>query len=66
VSKDETVEFEGVEITAVSPLAVRCIIEGKAHWIPQSQIHDDSEIWKLGDKGKLVITRWMAELKELI
>jgi hypothetical protein len=35
-------------------------------WIQQSQIHDDSEVWKKGDTGTLVITRWCAEQKELV
>lgn len=32
-------------------------------WIPKSVIHDDSEVWKKGDRGKLVIPEWFA-LKE--
>lgn len=30
-------------------------------WIPKSQVHDDSEIWKEGMTGCLVITQWLAE-----
>lgn len=30
-------------------------------WIPKSQIHDNSEVWKVGDQGDLVITEWLAE-----
>jgi len=29
-------------------------------WIPQSQVHDDSEVWKENDEGTLVITDWFA------
>jgi hypothetical protein len=32
-------------------------------WIPQSQIHDDSEVSKPGDEGDLIITQWIAEQK---
>jgi hypothetical protein len=32
-------------------------------WIPQSQIHDDSEIWKANQKGDLVVKEWFAEKK---
>lgn len=35
-------------------------------WIPQSQVTDDSEVWKPGDQGKLVITEWIAEQKGLV
>lgn len=30
-------------------------------WIPQSQIHEDSEVYKNGDEGKLVVVEWFAE-----
>ena len=39
---------------------------GEIVWIPQSQIDDDSEIWKKGDCGKLVISEWIANEKGLI
>ena len=29
-------------------------------WVPQSQIHSDSEVWVVGDEGKLVISKWLA------
>lgn len=32
-------------------------------WIPKSQIHDDSEVFELGGKGTLVVSRWIAEQK---
>jgi hypothetical protein len=31
-------------------------------WIPKSQIHDDSEVWKEGQaRGTLVVKLWFAE-----
>ena len=38
--------------------------DGEEHWIPFSQIHDDSEIYensKKGDSGKLVVHEWLAK-----
>lgn len=35
-------------------------------WVPQSQIHDDSEVWKPGQTGRLVVNEWWAEKKGLI
>lgn len=32
-------------------------------WIPKSQIDDDSEVYKDGDEGTLVITAWIAKQK---
>ncbi len=30
-------------------------------WIPQSVIHENSEVWKLGNQGELIIKQWFAE-----
>lgn len=30
-------------------------------WIPQSQVTDDSEVWKPGTEGTLIVTDWLAE-----
>lgn len=32
-------------------------------WIPQSQIHEDSEVWKKGDGGALIVNDWYAKKK---
>jgi hypothetical protein len=34
--------------------------DGEEVWVPQSQIHDASEVWKKGDSGTLVVTEWIA------
>ena len=34
-------------------------------WVPQSAVHDNSEVWKLGQSGKLVVYAWWAELRGL-
>lgn len=46
--------------------AILITVEGENIWIPQSQIHDDSEVWKEGDTGELVIPMWLAEKKNLV
>ena len=30
-------------------------------WVPKSVIHDNSEIWKTGQSGNLVVETWFAE-----
>ena len=30
-------------------------------WIPISQVHDDSEVWKYGHFGTLIVNDWFAE-----
>lgn len=32
-------------------------------WIPKSQITDDSEVYRVGDAGTLMVTEWIAEKK---
>lgn len=43
------------------PKAIRCSRNGKTFWVPQSVVHDDSEVYKEGDEGKLVVQLWFAE-----
>jgi hypothetical protein len=41
-------------------------IDGEQHWIPQSQVDDDSEVYKEGDEGTLVVSEWIATEKGLV
>jgi hypothetical protein len=34
---------------------------GTECWIPKSQIHEDSEVYKDGTTGELVVSQWLAE-----
>lgn len=56
------------DVTAIreTRLALLVQIEGREIWVPQSVIHDDSEVYQLGDEGDLVVERWFAENEELI
>lgn len=38
-------------------------IDGGQHWIPKSQIDDDSEVYKEDDTGELIISEWIAAQK---
>ena len=64
--KRESVTIDGAVCTAASEKAIKVRIDDAEHWIPQSQIDDDSEVYQKGDEGKLVITRWIAEQKGLV
>lgn len=65
--EDDTVSFADVYVKHATEKALLCVIDGNDHWIPRSQIHDDSEVFDdlNNDQGKLVITRWLAEQKGL-
>ena len=61
----EKVRIDDVEILRATDKAVLCQIEDQQVWIPQSQIDDDSEIWKEGDTGTLIVSDWIAKEKKL-
>ena len=60
------VEIKDVFATAETMLALLCIIDGEEHWIPKAQIDANSEVWKNGDEGTLIISEWIAEQKGLV
>lgn len=64
----ETVEFTDVEAISETDAAIKCKFPDHEQpiWIPKSQIDDDSEVYKLGTFGKLVITEWIATEKGLV
>jgi hypothetical protein len=64
-NRNEPVEVEVTEVIAETDKAILCVIDGEQVWIPTSQIDANSEVWKYGDDGALVIPRWLAEEKEL-
>jgi hypothetical protein len=33
-------------------------IDGDEKWVPKSVIHDNSEVWKKGDEGTIVVEGW--------
>ena len=66
--ENDQVEFEGCIAVAesASKLALAIVINGRREWVPCSVIHDDSEVYKVGDRGTLVIPAWFAMEKKLI
>lgn len=64
---DKVVRFDDVSVVRETDAALLCEIEGQEHWIPKSQIHDDSEVYD-GDSnstGTLVVSEWIAKQKGL-
>ena len=61
-----TVTFHDVEALRDSGKALLCNIEGEEIWIPHNQITEDSEVYKMGTDGDLVITEWIALQKGLV
>lgn len=57
--------FENAKCVHATEAAILVEIDGEQHWIPQSQVTSDSEVWQMGDEGTLVITDFIAEQKGL-
>jgi len=61
-SGDEPHSMGEVSVTAETAKALLCVpSKGEQYWIPKSVVHDDSEAWKKGDSGNLVVKFWWAE-----
>lgn len=60
------VEFENVTCIQETAHALLCIIDDEEVWVPQSQVTEDSEVYRKGDEGKLVVREWWATEKGLI
>lgn len=60
-----TIEIEDVEVLIEKPtsLLVTSPNLDKEYWVPKSQITDDSEVYKAGTEGTLIVTDWIAEEK---
>jgi len=48
--------------TCDSGKAIKVLVEdlGYEVWIPQSQVHEDSEVYALGDEGDIIVSEWFA------
>jgi hypothetical protein len=60
-----SVKIEDARCIRATEKAILVEIDGDQHWIPQSQVDADSEVWKEGDEGTLVVSDWIAEQKGL-
>ena len=64
----KAVRVEGAKClraTAKAILVTAPELKGEV-WIPQSAVHDDSEVWKPGQEGRLVVLEWFAEKEHWI
>lgn len=66
--KNETViRIPDVVCIRATDAAMLCFIDEDEHWIPKSQVDDDSEVFDDDDNstGTLVISEWIAKKKGL-
>lgn len=62
---EETCEFDDVSCVRETENAILCVVDGEELWFPKSQLAEGNEVAGAGDVGTLVVTRWIAEQKEL-
>ena len=62
---DEPFDYEHpVRCVHSSDEAIKVESKFKTFWVPKSVIHDDSEVYKVGDEGKLMVFTSFAESKK--
>lgn len=68
--ENESVRIDGVSCIARSSSgrAILCQHEDwdSDKWIPQSLIHDDSEVYTSNTQGVLIVPRWFAKKENLL
>ncbi len=60
---DELVLFSDVRVMASTGAALLCRISGKNVWLPRW--HVSGKLWRVGDRGKLFVRRWVASERHL-
>jgi len=65
-ASSSTEKFLDVKALRQTEKALLCEIDGAEHWVPQSQIHEDSEVYEAGNEGTLVVTHWWADKNGLV
>ncbi len=65
---NNAISFRDVVCKKETPAALLCVIDGEEHWIPKSQVDDESEVFDDQDnkEGTLVISEWIATQKGLV
>lgn len=54
-----------VVCVAETTKAIKVYDGTKEFWVPKSVVHEDSEVWKTGQEGTLIVAEWWAEKEGL-
>jgi hypothetical protein len=54
------VALEDVKVLKETDKALLVDLEGEPVWVPKSCVDDDSEVYRLGDEGTLLVSEWWA------
>jgi hypothetical protein len=61
---DDFVLFENVRVLRSTPPALLCRVGRRRVWLPRG--HISGRLWCVGDRGKLLVRRWLARDRRLI
>ncbi len=61
---DDLVAFEAVQVIRSTAPALLCRVGDRRVWLPRR--HISGKLWCTGDRGKLLIRRWVARDRGLI
>lgn len=60
-SDEDKVSVADVTVKAETGKAILCVVEEEDVWVPKSIIDDDSEVYKMGTEGVLIVPAWFAK-----
>ena len=61
----QNVAVPDVRCIAETDRALLVVVDGEEMWMPQGQVHEDSEVYEKGGEGTLIISKWIAGRKGL-
>lgn len=61
---DDFVAFEDARVVRSTAPALLCLVQGREIWLPR--MHVAGKLWCAGDRGKLLIRRWVALDRQLV
>jgi hypothetical protein len=56
-----TAMFRAVEVIRDTGTDFLCLIGTQQVWVPLTEIRYGSELARMGDRGRLIVSRWFAE-----
>ena len=57
----DTTRFRAAEVIRDSGTEFLCLIGTKKVWVPLTEIRHGSELYRIGCRGRLILSRWFAE-----
>lgn len=58
--------FEDVVCVGEGPASVWVEVDGEVVNIPNSQVDNESEVWRMGQRGRLGVNEWIARERGLV